>query len=139
MCLSVCSLTGSLNRVMRELILGGDSVDVVRKKVSVVQYKPAPQPAVAPPPPVSLSFPCPVLLTVDVVSATESRWFAILSNSRAEAKPSPTAPTMGIKAAKGGCFGSDRMPQDLQAHSVSSLDTERLKMVFSLENSQDWV
>lgn len=45
-----------------------------------------------------LSSHCPALLTVYVVSATESRWFAILTDSRAETKPSPTAPTMGIKS-----------------------------------------
>lgn len=39
----------------------------------------------------------PVLLTEDVL-ATESRWFAILSDSGAEAKPSPTASVMGIKS-----------------------------------------
>lgn len=39
----------------------------------------------------------PVLLTKDVVLTTESRWFAISSDSGAEAKPSPTASVIGIK------------------------------------------
>lgn len=75
--------------------------------------------------------PCPALLTVDVVF--ESRWFAILFNSGTEAKSSPTAPATGIKAAEGGCAGSDRMPQDLPAHSVHSSDREGLKT-----GSFDW-
>lgn len=48
--------------------------------------------------PIFFSLPSLALLTEDVVSATESRWFAILSDSRAEAKPSPTAPMRGIKS-----------------------------------------
>ena len=39
--LSVQSLTGSLNRVFTETIVRRDSVDVVRRKVSVVELKPA--------------------------------------------------------------------------------------------------
>lgn len=44
------------------------------------------------------SLPRPGLPTEDVVLATESRWFAISSDGRAEAKPSPTASVMGIKS-----------------------------------------
>lgn len=44
------------------------------------------------------SLPRPGLPTEDVVLATESRWFAILSDSRAQAKLSPTASMIGIKS-----------------------------------------